>query len=552
MKKRIFGMVLALVLVLGLVPVTAWATEAEEYGCYYFQDKNYQGTAPKAPELPGVTWDQENEVLTLENAKLTKGIKVPMDATIKLIGDNTITVTSTKDYYTGVGEYHCDTHYGQEGFDGTMTIEGPGTLTVIVSDSPSDYCYGLDPYAGGLKLSGGCTVNVTAGAALNQGKKNMSYSYGVSTNAITIEAGSRLNVTSSAAVRSWAVYCAGLTLGGTLEARPGDAEERLAVWCWGNLTVQDTGTATLYGSVDATDDRYGYKFTAEGASVTGAEETFVSGQTQMLTQANRNVPIVIDHSGGSSGATEYTVTVVPGAHIKVDSDSVDKRTQKVSAGGYFDNVYFHTESGYYFPENYTATLNGLKITRMNSVQAFVTGIPTGDTEFVLPGAVEGLRGTATVSGKGVVGQTLTVKLTDSNAEGALSYQWMYDNGATAKYIQGATGSSYTLTKADLGQRVFVEIKDATHPGAVYSADIGPITAADDSKDDSKDDNKPTPVWPDHNTRPSHGKGYTGMTDTTKTVTSAKTADAGVALYAVMALSALGGSVTLLHGRKRED
>lgn len=31
MKKRIFGMVLALVLVLGLVPVTAWATEAEDY-----------------------------------------------------------------------------------------------------------------------------------------------------------------------------------------------------------------------------------------------------------------------------------------------------------------------------------------------------------------------------------------------------------------------------------------------------------------------------------------------------------------------------------------
>lgn len=255
---------------------------------------------------------------------------------------------------------------------------------------------------------------------------------------------------------------------------------------------------------------------------------------------------------GSSGATEYTVKVVPGTHIKVDSDSEDKLTQTVSAGGYFDNVYFHTESGYYFPEDYTATLNGLKITRMNDGQAFVTGIPTGDTEFVLPDAVEGLRGTATVSGKGVVGQTLTVKLTDSNAEGALSYQWMYDNGATAKYIQGATGSSYTLTKADLDQRVFVKIKDATHPGAVYSADIGPITAADDSKDDSKDNNKPTPVRPDHTTRPSHGKDYTGMTDTTKTVTSAKTADAGVALYAVMALSALGGSVTLLHGRKRED
>lgn len=146
-------------------------------------------------------------------------------------------------------------------------------------------------------------------------------------------------------------------------------------------------------------------------------------------------------------AEEYTVKVVPGAHIEVDSDSVDKLTQTVSVGSYFDNVYFHTESGYYFPEDYTATLNGLKITRMNSMQAFVTGIPTGNTKFVLPDAVEGLRGTATVSGKGVVGQTLTVKLTDSNAEGALSYQWMYDNGATAKYIQGATGSSYTLTKA---------------------------------------------------------------------------------------------------------
>ena len=134
-------------------------------------------------------------------------------------------------------------------------------------------------------------------------------------------------------------------------------------------------------------------------------------------------------------AEEYTVTVVPGAHIKVSSDSVDKLTQMVRAGGYFDNVYFYTESGYYFPEDYTATLNGLKITRMNSVQAFVTGIPTGDTEFVLPDAVEGLRGTATVSGEGVVGQTLTVKLTDSNAEGALSYQWMYDNGATANIFR---------------------------------------------------------------------------------------------------------------------
>ena len=559
MKKRIFGMVLALVLVLGLVPVTAWATEAEEYEYYYFKDKNFPTTGnayftKDAPELPGVTWDQENEVLTLENATLDKQVSLPTDATIKLIGDNTITVTSTADYHHGIDAFDCHTHSG-DGDDNTLKIKGPGTLTINVSDAPSVYCFGIWTYH--LKLSEGCTVNVTAGAALNTeydnyGHKDMSYSYGIRSNAMTIEAGSRLNVTSSAAVRSWAVYCAGLTLGGTLEARPGDAEDRLAVWCWGNLTVQDTGTATLYGSVDATDDRNGYKFTAEGASVTGAEETFVSGQTQMLTQANRNVPIVIDHSGGSSGATKYTVTVVPGAHIKVDSDSVDKLTQTVSAGGYFDNVYFYTESGYYFPEDYAATLNGLKITRMNSTQAFVTGIPTGNTEFVLPAAVEGLRGTATVSGKGVVGQTLTVKLTDSNAEGALSYQWMYDNGATAKYIQGATGSSYTLTKADLDQRVFVEIKDATHPGAVYSADIGPITAADDSKDDSKDDNKPTPVWPDHNTRPSHGKGYTGMTDTTKTVTSAKTADAGVALYAVMALSALGGSVTLLHGRKRED
>ena len=44
MKKRIFGMVLALVLVLGLVPVNAWATEAEEYEYYYFKDKNFPTT----------------------------------------------------------------------------------------------------------------------------------------------------------------------------------------------------------------------------------------------------------------------------------------------------------------------------------------------------------------------------------------------------------------------------------------------------------------------------------------------------------------------------
>lgn len=49
MKKRIFGMVLALVLVLGLVPVTAWATEAENY--HYGISSNAM-TIPAAAAAP--------------------------------------------------------------------------------------------------------------------------------------------------------------------------------------------------------------------------------------------------------------------------------------------------------------------------------------------------------------------------------------------------------------------------------------------------------------------------------------------------------------------
>lgn len=75
-----------------------------------------------------------------------------------------------------------------------------------------------------------------------------------------------------------------------------------------------------------------------------------------------------------------------------------------------------------------------------------------------------LAGMVTISGTPAFGQTLTAAYTAGNSDTTLQYQWY--RGTTA--IPGATGSTYTLVAADVGQRIKVEVRDANHSGSVAS------------------------------------------------------------------------------------
>ncbi|MGI9272741.1 MAG: VCBS domain-containing protein [Woeseiaceae bacterium] len=70
--------------------------------------------------------------------------------------------------------------------------------------------------------------------------------------------------------------------------------------------------------------------------------------------------------------------------------------------------------------------------------------------------VEGSNGVASLSGNAVVGQTLSVSVSDSDGiqAGSESYQWYSDGDA----ISGATSASYTLTADEGGESVTVVIR----------------------------------------------------------------------------------------------
>ena len=90
-----------------------------------------------------------------------------------------------------------------------------------------------------------------------------------------------------------------------------------------------------------------------------------------------------------------------------------------------------------------------------------------------------LGGTPTITGNAVFGQTLTAGTTGLNSTptipglGTLSYQWR--RGTTN--ITGATGPTYALVQADIGQTINVQVTASNCTGTVTSASTGTVTKA---------------------------------------------------------------------------
>ena len=88
------------------------------------------------------------------------------------------------------------------------------------------------------------------------------------------------------------------------------------------------------------------------------------------------------------------VTITAGQHMTKTQDS-GNASQTVTASAITDVVYT-ADTGYYFPENYVSsinglssgTLNGITVTRDNASKITVSGIPTADTTITLGDAAE--------------------------------------------------------------------------------------------------------------------------------------------------------------------
>lgn len=83
---------------------------------------------------------------------------------------------------------------------------------------------------------------------------------------------------------------------------------------------------------------------------------------------------------------------------------------------------------------------------------------------------EDLTGTVEVSGGAVEGETLSAITSGTNTGVVLTYQWYRDNAA----INGATGSTYTLTEDDVSHSIHCVVSATNCTGSLSSNTIGPI------------------------------------------------------------------------------
>lgn len=476
------------------------------------------------------------------NLVVNSGATLTVSATVYLAGDATI---------SGSGTIKRGADFGGAMFrieNRTLTIEG----NVTFDGSSSG-----DVYRSVIEIPSRGVVNLKSGTICNN---NISYN-GYDTNMIGggvwVGATGTLNMTGGTITGNEASYGGGVYAYGTINMSGGEIKNNTARVDGGGAYISDyngsvfqvSKTATIKGNYKAGTDNNVYleenrKIEVVEALTQGAEVVVNSGSTSQITgsgnysmtENTEDGSVTLKAPTGSEQPTTYTVTIVPGEHIKTNG----ALTQNVTREYPMDNMFFYTADGYYFPEGYTVSKNGVTAQYMNSAQIMVTGTPTDNVTLTLPEPGKRLAGTVRIVGTAQVGQTLTAVLENGDVDqSALAYQWEYSEGVLAKRINGATSSTYTLTAQDEGKSIFVQVSKAGEPGgAIYSATVGPIEASSGGEERPE-----TP--PRYYYNSSTAEGTKG-----ETKNAPKTADAGALAYLGLALSSYVGTA-LVTRRKKE-
>ena len=183
------------------------------------------------------------------------------------------------------------------------------------------------------------------------------------------------------------------------------------------------------------------------------------------------------------------VTITAGQHMTKTQDS-GNASQTVTASAITDVVYT-ADTGYYFPENYVSsinglssgTLNGITVTRDNASKITVSGIPTADTTITLGDAAEISEPTFN-DGFGNANITSgSYKVDNEYAVGSGKYVFAgwyasadYSGGAVTEFTNGTTyyakwtknGKTVRTTALDLTKISQANTFGAVLQGSVYT------------------------------------------------------------------------------------
>ena len=368
MKKKLFAILLSVVMVVGLLPTVAFA--AENYDLYV---NGEQFTSEKLSITCGegtASYDPNTKTLTLNNATITNGGKSDespkygirvvgdTDLTIKLSGTNSITLDN------GGGIF-------ADGSSDNYNIIGDGKLTI---DVKWDALYTLN---GNISISEGAELDITSvkGCGItsyNKGKLSIdgakvavsSYYTAASAKELVIKNNSEVVLIASADQFN-AVYMGDENGAGKIEIINSKVEATSyypALFTEGDLTVNGGEvkcTSTADSAIWTKGDiliKGGAKVTTDGKFPMGGNGTFTVEEAEVdakNTNVN-NIPAIFD---------ECVPVIADGYHLNyakaVDSEGteIDLLSSGTQYFALYKNVHFITKAVY--PVSFVVTPDGL-------------------------------------------------------------------------------------------------------------------------------------------------------------------------------------------------
>ena len=368
MKKKLFAILLSIVMVIGLLPVTALAADPTVYGIWV---DGVQVTSENKDNLFNgtVSYDPTTHTLSLNNATLDKdtmsgyGIKtiIPSTLKIRLTGTNRITRTYPGG---GVGIYL--------NYSNSVEITGDGTLVInVIGENYDGISTGAD-----VKISDKARVIINSKGGLGIAGRMVEID-GATVDSTGLYAGidaHRLKIVNGADVTLKATQdnCNGAYIRKDQEGNGGDIEIAAskvkatsyypALFARGNLTVNGgevSCTSTADGAIWTNGNiliKGGAKVTTDGKYPMGGNGSFTVEEAEIDAKNTNenNIPAIFDES---------VPVIADGYHLNyakaVDSEGteIDLLSSGTQYFALYKNVHFITKAVY--PVSFVVTPDGL-------------------------------------------------------------------------------------------------------------------------------------------------------------------------------------------------
>ena len=443
---KLWSILLALAMVVGMLPTTVLATGSESAD---FVSDPITALAllndAKTGEADS-TWDSDTKTLTLNGMNFettaATAVRLPDGANIILNGENIIT--------SNPGEGDCHGIYAY----GNLTIQGTGTLNVTGGEATNGDSYGI--YASGhdedyigVKISGGATVNATGGEAGVE-------SYGIN------------------------AYCKVNIAGGTVTANGGTATNNsYGIYADDDVNISG-GTVNANGGT-ATNNSYGiyahYDVNISGGTLI-AKVTSGNGTANALNRAPKTLPDTYWWRTSNSGAYhKYPASayIWDAAHTYFEIQKPGYTVTFDANGGSGEMTGADVVSGEYtLPANGFTAPEGkrFKAWSVNGTEKAVGDKITVSADTTVKAVWEAVKynvtvtnGTASVS-KAAVGTTVTLNA-NAAPDGQVFDKWVVESGGITLADENSATTTFTMPAGD----VSVKATYHTHSyGSVWKSD----------------------------------------------------------------------------------